>query len=60
MSGPFKSCNGTIRENSFSYLILGDTLPDYHLTGIFLNTLAFLKFYMFFFKEYYVSMSLCA
>lgn len=28
---------GTIREDSFSYLTLGDTLLDYCLTSVFLN-----------------------
>lgn len=41
-SGPFtKPGHGAIRENSFSYLPLGNTLLDYCFTGVFLNKLTF-------------------
>lgn len=41
VAAPSSSVAMETRENSFSYLILGDTLLIYCLSGVFLNNLTF-------------------
>lgn len=41
VAAPSSSFAMETRENSFSYLILGDTLLNYCLSGVFLNKLTF-------------------